>query len=205
MILENGSEIHENNTVSTILTNVNIIKIAVNIASITENTLKANAKITTIQNGVEVPLTDIGAYEWSYRLIPINDNGRGNINKKFKISSSNAEFSISGLTAGRSYKLSVSATAFGGNASFSSPNIIFTTAPNLLEKHSDLTFGNTATIAKLVNKVYIRVNNTFKRAIIHDDEVKPQVLDKADVAFSLFTADGEGLVCACGELLFKKD
>ena len=201
MVLDNGKLVPTNSTVSVLLTDVNIIKINISISSISTNSMKAKAQIISIKNGIESTLDNIGTYKWLYKLTPIDSVGKTISAEKLKISDSNTEFTLNGLKASSTYCLNVIATTNDGSTSFISPNVIFTTADKATTKGGVASLGKTTSALAMIPSIYIKINNIFKRAIIHNGELTVNNNDN----FSLRTAGNKLLVDANGEPLFGKD
>jgi hypothetical protein len=180
MVLANGSKIPktepkpaaeikpEQDTISHLVQDHFALKIALNITNISDTKLSANAKITKIENGKELTLTNVLAYEWTYSLSSLTDSSIKPISERLEIKSDTTTFSISNLHKGRSYLLKVTAKEKNGEAEFSSPNIIFTTTQvqQLFDPSLDTQFiADKNSINKC--KLFVKVDKEFKQATIY--------------------------------------
>lgn len=164
MVLDNGSMVPASPALQ--LSDLVIVKIAVDITSIDYTKVTAVAKITKIENGLEEPLADLDLYQWAYSLAPLSNSAQKASSKKLEVKASNTKFTLNSLTPGSSYCLKISATELNSDTCFSSPNIIFTTASK--EQYDDTSYKfKIDTIPNRVDKIHLKTKDGFKQAIIY--------------------------------------
>ena len=167
MILDNGSMIPANSVVSTKPLDLNIVKISTDIMSISTDNAIIKAKLATVKNGIESSLANVDSYKWSYNLTTIDNMKLGSITKSFKADNNNTKLAITGLSPDTSYCLILTATS--GDASFSSPRILFTTAANkAAEKATKEASGTKQLTLRKINRIYVKINDIFKQATLYN-------------------------------------
>lgn len=182
MILGNGEAIPYappidiNTTGTTSKPIENILKISVDINSLTNSNASILTKIVKMETGEEkeVDSAYINLYDWSYNLEYIGVSGKKPLTDKLELKANSFELPLSGLTPNTSYLLKVLATESNGTAKFSSPSIVFTTPPKDTQSKKDSykftsTYNYNKNLFKLVNKAYLKVNNNFKSIALHDN------------------------------------
>lgn len=168
MILDNGSKVPSIS--SPFIADYFAIKITVAITDIGNNKATVVSKITKIENGKEIALPDaaMGTYEWVYNLTPLTISGTKAYNKKVKLAKNSTSFTLDNLSSSSSYMLSITATKKSGEAEYTSPNIIFTTtAKTVPEMGTEIKGTNTNS---KICKVFIKIKDSFKRAIIYNKQ-----------------------------------
>jgi hypothetical protein len=170
MILGKGSSVPTDT--ATLLTDLTVVKIAVDINNISTTKVDATAQISKIENGVEKALAnsaDLGLYKWTYTVVSPTKPNKLIKSKEIKISDDAVKFSIKKLDPASPYLLIVSAAEIDNSgASFSSSSNIFTTAFEDTPHEAPVKFG-TATILHKVNKAYIRIKDKFKHVIFYNN------------------------------------
>ena len=175
MVLENGNHYKEepeqdDSGSSTGITQTKKIRthlLDVSITSIKDTSATVEFKVIESINNVNKILTDIS--KWSYCL---SITSLSNL-KTTEYNFTKNEYKVTGLTAGQSYILNISAKKSTGNIAFCSTSMIFTTEqktniPNLpVVDFGDKT--NTKPFIQ-VNKIYIKDKDGFKQAVIYKNK-----------------------------------
>jgi hypothetical protein len=179
MVLENGSSMPDDaadpeggSTGITPITDIRIKYIDVNIDSI--ETTKVSANIKAIERKVGFADKAISAniiknYEWLYKLEALDESTTKS--NQLTLTSSKKELSLTGLKPKTTYALQITATnKKSGNKEFCSQKVIFTTLPSkTASNNTEQEFTGKASNA--IDRIYIKVNDEFKQAIIYNNEV----------------------------------
>jgi hypothetical protein len=182
MVLDNGSKVPATNVggaigdaiegvINGFINAINSIKITIDITKVSTTGVDIVIKLFKLENGVETLLTSSDAikrYNWAYSLDLLEDSKDSPKSKSISVNSSTTKFSITNLSPNKSYSLKVSAVAKSGSATLDSPSVVFTTAAKEASSTAVARFGLNEPLNK-VSKVYIKVNNSFKQAIIHNN------------------------------------
>ena len=184
MVLSNGSnipsasipEININTTVVKEREPLDdIIKLAISIETINTTGIRAIAKVTKMEDGVEKALEGTSAldsYKWTYKIESVNNTGTKAVSDKIKMSSSSSAFSINGLKQDTTYVLSIMASEIKGEATFHSQNIIFKTytGDQRLDKNYYKIFstGFKNDFFKTIKQAYVKIKTAFKHTILHE-------------------------------------
>jgi hypothetical protein len=170
MILGKGSSVPTDT--ATLLADLTVVKIAVDINNISTSKIEVTAHISKIENGVEKILTDkadLGLYKWTYTLLSPTNLSKPIKSKEIKISDGAIKFSIKNLTPASTYILMISAAEIdNSSASFNSPSNLFITAFEDTQAAAPIKFGTTSVLHK-VNKIYIKIKDRFKQAIFYNN------------------------------------
>lgn len=168
MILGNGTNISVNDTTETLLTDLAVIKITVNMDEINTTSIKATANLTVLKDGVESPISDAGIYKWRYTVESL-DGADIHRTNELKPNTSSVTFSVSGLSTGNVYGLKLSAAEHNGTAEFNSAIIVFTTAESVAINNTSIKFDQADKVKnfKIINNFYIKIADSFKYAIAH--------------------------------------
>ena len=166
MVLSNGSKI-PTSTIET-LDNFFAITIAADIKNITETGASASIKITKIENGKEELLSNINQinkYEWSYELCSLSSSNVKPTFNKLNVSSSSSEINLKNLKSNSSYMIKIIAKEVDSDATFNSPNIIFTTKQeSVINTSETIDFKGSS----LGLKHFIKIDDVFKPAILYN-------------------------------------
>lgn len=169
MVLDNGSNVSNNESINTALADVSVIKIAVNITKISSTGLTAEAEIQKIKNGKATLLTDetmLASYDWTCTLESM-DNTKFFKVKSINVGAGRASININGLTKGDSYKLSVQAAEMANKTCvINSQSVIFTTTPQAAGDTKQIRFNNNSQKSS-VRQAYIKLNGKINRTITY--------------------------------------
>jgi hypothetical protein len=166
MVLGNGSGVSASNT--TLVSDLAVIKIAVDIVKISATKIDTLTKITKFENGKEVLFNDVGLYKWSYSISAVDNMEKNTSLKNFDIKSGVADLSLKSLTPGKSYVLKIYAKEITSSVEFCSPSIIFTTTPKATSDKTSRKLSKAEPLAK-INNIYLKLKDTYKRVIIHNN------------------------------------
>lgn len=179
MVLENGSSMTIDVTEPeggsagiTPITDIRIKYIDIDISSI--EATKASANIKAIERKVGFADKVISAniiknYEWLYKLEALD--GSTTKSNQLTLTSSKKDLSLTDLKPKTTYTLQITATnKKSGNKEFCSQKVIFTTLPS--KAATDNTKQEfTGKVPNAVDRIYIKVNDEFKQAVIYNNEV----------------------------------
>jgi hypothetical protein len=166
MVLENGSK-YEEATIDdesiTQIENIRINKLNIFATNITNTGLTISFNIVENINNEEKIITNTSKWKFKLKLEGLSETKI--LEKTFTTSVLN----LTGLTAGKSYKIQVSAFDSDNEIAFqSAPLIVTTTKTNLVTRVENL--GEDTTIGepfKLVNNIYVKEQDKFKLATIY--------------------------------------
>ena len=168
MVLENGVKSEDAaDTVegTTLIENIRINKLNISVTNVTDTSLTVNFTVSESINNKESIISNTSKWKFELALESLYD--AKTITKTFDSST----LAVTGLTAGRSYKLQVSALEKKAVA-FQSPVLIVSTSKdNKITRVENL--GENMNIGapfNLVNKIYIKDKNTFNQAIIYHNK-----------------------------------
>lgn len=169
MVLGNGSAVPITPTNNL----VDILKISVDVDTLTTTKATFLSKMIKIENGIEKAIdsiSDLNMYDWTYHLWTLSNSGKKKSSEKLKVSSATTKFIIEKLKPGTSYLLKVSAVEANGSAEFCSSNIIFMTAPEQETSKNNVSFNNANSFYTIVDNLYLKIKDDFKRVIIHNNK-----------------------------------
>ena len=140
-----------------------IIKVSLELTSVTTDQATITAKITKLENNKEASISaaSLKAYKWTYRLESLKNSKV--LAEKMEINNSHFKFYLNNLTADNLYRLKVTAAETDSEAEFSSPWLIFTTRSNFIidetKKEFKLSYNNC--------KLFVKIKDIFKRATLY--------------------------------------
>lgn len=170
MVLENGikysgtdAEPDEYDEI-TKTSNITTYSIDLDIKNIKETSAVATFTLIKHKNNVNTIITDTS--KWNFKLIIKNLQSLNTTEKAFNTNT----LTITSLSAGKSYSVQVNAIKAGtDDVVFCSAPNIFTTTRKLDVDNTKVEFGDASTglPLKLVDSIYIKIKDTFSKAIIH--------------------------------------
>ena len=169
MVLDNGDKVSPDPEVLKLQSDLAVLKLATEVTNIGETKIETVVKITKLENGEETLLTDdtiVKKYKWQYQLESL-DSSTEKFIEDFKIASGKASIKLDNLAPNSSYRLVISAVELENSEfSFNAPAVIFTTACKAESNVTNYKFGENESVNK-IDKTYIKIQDTFKRAIIY--------------------------------------